>query len=86
MDIVNAVPYIQKFKKHPVTGQPLQLKDLIRCGGGVVVWRLIRRVCVEHAQQLPSPSAASLAVGFSHQLTRMLHARSRHATLLVFTG
>ncbi|KAI3424379.1 hypothetical protein D9Q98_009932 [Chlorella vulgaris] len=30
MDIVNAVPYIQKFKKHPVTGQPLQLKDLIR--------------------------------------------------------
>lgn len=31
MDIVNAVPYIQKFHKHPVTGQPLELKDLIRC-------------------------------------------------------
>ena len=30
MDIVNAVPYIQKFKKHPVTGQPLELKDLVR--------------------------------------------------------
>lgn len=30
MDIVNAVPYIQKFHKHPVTGQPLQLKDLTK--------------------------------------------------------
>lgn len=30
MDIVNAVPYIRKFKKHPVTGEPLELKDLIR--------------------------------------------------------
>ncbi|PRW20338.1 peptidyl-prolyl cis-trans isomerase CYP65 [Chlorella sorokiniana] len=30
MDIVNAVPYIQKFKKHPVTGAPLALADLIR--------------------------------------------------------
>lgn len=30
MDIVNAVPYVQKFHKHPVTGQPLALKDLIR--------------------------------------------------------
>jgi len=30
MDIVNAVPYIQKFHKHPVSGQPLELKDLIR--------------------------------------------------------
>ena len=33
MDIVNAVPYIQKFKKHPVSGEPLELKDLIKCGG-----------------------------------------------------
>lgn len=30
MDIINAVPYIQKHKKHPVTGQPLELKDLVR--------------------------------------------------------
>uniref|UniRef100_A0A1D2A8I5 Peptidylprolyl isomerase n=1 Tax=Auxenochlorella protothecoides TaxID=3075 RepID=A0A1D2A8I5_AUXPR len=29
-DIVHAVPYIQKFHKHPVTGEPLELKDLIR--------------------------------------------------------
>ena len=29
-DIVNVVPYIQKFGKHPVTGQPLKLGDLIR--------------------------------------------------------
>lgn len=29
-DIINAVPYIQKFKKHPVTGEPLQLSDLVR--------------------------------------------------------
>ena len=28
---MNAVPYIQKFKRHPVTGEPLELKDLIRC-------------------------------------------------------
>lgn len=30
MDITNAVPYIQKFKKHPVLGTPLTLKDLTR--------------------------------------------------------
>jgi peptidyl-prolyl cis-trans isomerase-like 2 len=30
MDIVNAVPYIRKFKRHPVTGAPLELKDLTR--------------------------------------------------------
>lgn len=29
MDIVNAVPYITRHKRHPVTGEPLQLKDLI---------------------------------------------------------
>ena len=27
-DIVNAVPYVRKFKRHPVTGEPLELKDL----------------------------------------------------------
>eukprot|EP00889_Picochlorum_renovo_P006456 jgi/Picre1/33486/NNA_008810.t1 len=30
MDIVNAVPYVQRFWKHPRTGEPLELKDLIR--------------------------------------------------------
>lgn len=30
MDIINAVPYVQKFRKHPVTGQGLELKDLTR--------------------------------------------------------
>jgi peptidyl-prolyl cis-trans isomerase-like 2 len=30
MDIMNAVPYVQKFKKHPVLGTPLSLKDLTR--------------------------------------------------------
>ncbi|GIL92325.1 hypothetical protein Vretimale_19576 [Volvox reticuliferus] len=29
-DITSIVPYIMKFKKHPVTGEPLQLKDLTR--------------------------------------------------------
>ncbi|KXZ54522.1 hypothetical protein GPECTOR_4g587 [Gonium pectorale] len=29
-DITAIVPYIMKFKKHPVTGEPLQLKDLTR--------------------------------------------------------
>jgi len=29
-DIVNIVPYVQKHGKHPVTGQPLKLADLIR--------------------------------------------------------
>lgn len=46
MDIVNAVPYIQKFKKHPVSGAPLALADLIRsvhslfgfCAPVVVAW------------------------------------------------
>lgn len=30
MDIVNAVPYVQKFGKHPRTGEALELKDLVR--------------------------------------------------------
>lgn len=29
-DIVNIVPYVMKYKRHPVSGQPLQLKDLIK--------------------------------------------------------
>jgi hypothetical protein len=27
-DIVNIVPYVRKHKRHPVTGAPLELKDL----------------------------------------------------------
>ena len=30
MDIMHAVPYVQKHKKHPVTGAPLELKDLTK--------------------------------------------------------
>ena len=40
MDIVNAVPYIQKFRKHPVSGEPLELKDLIRCGLSVCLLKI----------------------------------------------
>lgn len=29
-DIVHVVPYVKKFGKHPVTGAPLELGDLIR--------------------------------------------------------
>ncbi|DBA73330.1 hypothetical protein WJX77_001957 [Trebouxia sp. C0004] len=29
-DITNIVPYVQKFKKHPVSGEPLQLKDIVQ--------------------------------------------------------
>ena len=29
-DITNIVPYVQKFKKHPVSGEPLQLRDIIQ--------------------------------------------------------
>jgi peptidyl-prolyl cis-trans isomerase-like protein 2 len=28
MDVVNAVPYVMKYKRHPITGAPMQLKDL----------------------------------------------------------
>lgn len=30
MDIVNAVPYVTKHRRHPATGEPLELKDLVR--------------------------------------------------------
>ena len=30
MDIMHAVPYVQKHKKHPVTGEPLELKQLTK--------------------------------------------------------
>jgi len=29
-DILNIMPYIQTFKKHPVTGIPLKLSDLTK--------------------------------------------------------
>lgn len=29
-DIVNIVPYLKKHRRHPVTGAPLELKDLTR--------------------------------------------------------
>lgn len=29
-DILAAVPYVMRFKRHPVTGAPLALKDLIK--------------------------------------------------------
>ncbi len=29
-DITNIVPYVHKFKKHPVSGEPLQLKDIVQ--------------------------------------------------------
>ena len=29
MDIMHAVPYVQKHGKHPVSGEPLELKDLV---------------------------------------------------------
>ena len=29
-DITNIVPYVQKFKRHPASGEPLQLKDVIK--------------------------------------------------------
>ncbi len=30
VDCRNIIPYVQKFKKNPVTGLPLALKDLIK--------------------------------------------------------
>jgi|MDSW01.3.fsa_nt_gb peptidyl-prolyl cis-trans isomerase-like 2 len=30
MDIMHAVPYVQKHKKHPVTGEPLELRQLTK--------------------------------------------------------
>ena len=29
-DILNIVPYIQRFHRHPVSGQPLELRDLTK--------------------------------------------------------
>lgn len=29
-DITNIVPYVQKFKRHPVSGEPLLLRDIIQ--------------------------------------------------------
>ena len=29
-DITNIVPYIQKFHRHPATGEPLELKDVVK--------------------------------------------------------
>lgn len=69
MDIVNAVPYIQKFKKHPVTGAPLALADLIR-------W-VHPTLCAGCHGVTPC-----LAVGLSHQFLASCHARSSFCAVL----
>lgn len=42
-DILNIMPYIQTFKKHPVTGVPLKLSDLTKLTvhtPSAAAWRL----------------------------------------------
>ncbi|KAG2449452.1 hypothetical protein HYH02_005599 [Chlamydomonas schloesseri] len=52
-DIASIVPYIMKFKKHPVSGEPLALKDLTRLnfsknGDGEWVCPVMGKVFTEH--------------------------------------
>jgi len=53
-DVVNVVPFVMKHKRHPVTGQPLALKDLVKLNfhknGGAcicvhVVWTCLVSEC-----------------------------------------
>lgn len=52
-DIANIIPYIQKYKKHPVTGEPLAIKDLIQLnfaknGDGEYQCPVLGKVFTEH--------------------------------------
>ncbi|CAG9467717.1 unnamed protein product [Pedinophyceae sp. YPF-701] len=52
-DIVNIVPYVNKFGKHPVSGEPLALKDLTRLtwhknGDGEYACPVTGKVFTEH--------------------------------------
>jgi peptidyl-prolyl cis-trans isomerase-like protein 2 len=49
-DVTNIVPFVMKYKRHPVTGEPLALKDLIKLnfhknGGGVDSFYQCQRIC-----------------------------------------
>ena len=52
-DIINIVPYVQKHHKHPVTGEPLALKDLIKLrfhknADGEYACPVLHKVFTEH--------------------------------------
>lgn len=52
-DITNIVPYVMKFKKHPVTGDPLLLKDVIKLNfhknsDGEYMCPVLNKVFTEH--------------------------------------
>lgn len=52
-DITNIVPYVMKFKKHPVTGEPLALKDVIKLhfhknSDGEYMCPVLNKVFTEH--------------------------------------
>lgn len=54
-DITNIVPYVQKFKKHPVSGEPLQLRDIIQLhfhknADNEYHDPILHKVCFVHAQ------------------------------------
>ncbi|BDA49532.1 Peptidyl-prolyl cis-trans isomerase-like 2 [Coccomyxa sp. Obi] len=52
-DITNIVPYVMKFKKHPVTGDPLSLKDVVKLNfhknsDGEYMCPVLNKVFTEH--------------------------------------
>lgn len=52
-DITNIVPYVMKFKKHPVSGEPLSLKDVVKLNfhknsDGEYMCPVLNKVFTEH--------------------------------------
>ena len=52
-DISNIVPYVMKHRKHPVTGEPLALKDIVKLnfaksGEGEYICPMLKKVFTDH--------------------------------------
>ena len=52
-DISNIVPYVMKHKKHPVTGEPLALKDIVKLNfaksaEGEYICPMLKKVFTDH--------------------------------------
>merc|ERR1739848_286134 len=53
-DVLNIMPYIQKFRKNPVTGTPLKLSDLVKLNfhknkDGEYHCEVLHKVFTEHS-------------------------------------
>jgi hypothetical protein len=88
-DITNIVPYIMKYKKHPVSGEPLSLKDVVQLHfhkNADGRWATFRcpSYCACASSCDPATQSSTLTAESSHSLStscreQLVHASGCHA-------